>query len=120
MEASTPTTAFNPPSPPKQEIKVEVKPTVTQTVDLPVVQEPIKPEYQETNQVVSKQPFIDNPEPQEDPSILRQLVQDITKGKYSASELERPAYLRQNVVLHQKPAIPEEAFIPIKLDKHKR
>ncbi len=120
LEASTPTTAFNPPAPQKHEIKVEVQPTVSQTIDLPVVSEPSKPEYQEPNQVVSKQPFIDNPEPHEDPSILRQLIQDITKGKYSASELERPAYLRQNVVLHHKPALPDEAFIPIKLDKHKR
>ncbi len=60
------------------------------------------------------------PEPQEDPTILDKLVKDITTGRYSSSDLEKPAYLRQNVVLYSKPNLPEEAFIMVKLDKHKR
>ena len=60
------------------------------------------------------------PEPQEDPAILDKLVKDITNGRYSSSDLEKPAYLRQNVVLYSKPNLPEEAFIMVKLDKHKR
>jgi cell division protein FtsZ len=119
-ESVTQTTNFNPALPTKQEIKVEVKPSIPSAIEVQTVQEPKEAEYKESNEISNKIPSFDNPEPQEDPAILRQLVQDITKGKYSASELERPSYLRQNVVLHQKPALPEEAFIPIKLDKHKR
>lgn len=119
LEGVTQTTNFNPPLPSKHEIKVEVKPSIPPAVEIeiPTVQESNDRESKEN---VNKTPSFDSREPQEDPSILRQLVLDITKGKYSASELERPSYLRQNVVLHQKPALPEEAFIPIKLDKHKR
>lgn len=122
IEGVTQTTNFNPPLPSKHEIKVEVKPRIPPAVEVevPTMQESNDREFRESNEVSNKIPSFDNPEPQEDPAILRQLVQDITRGKYSASELERPAYLRQNVVLHQKPALPEEAFIPIKLDKHKR
>ncbi len=120
LEDSTKTTNFNPPAPsPKQEITVEVKPSVPVTTEAP--QPPAQKEVEfQSAEATAKPTFIDNPEPHEDPSILRQLVQDITKGRYSAAELERPSYLRQNVILHQKPALPDEALILIKLDKHKR
>ncbi|MCU0338901.1 MAG: cell division protein FtsZ [Spirosomaceae bacterium] len=70
---------------------------------------------------VQKKPVFENkPEPQEDPAILAGLVQDIVNGRYSYSELDKPAYLRQKVVLHQKPSLPDSAFIPITLDKHQK
>lgn len=121
------------------EIKKEETPTPTTAVAPPVPSEPIKQVYtvgvnsapeppkddfvepEKPNTEPSAKPTFQNkPEPQEDPQILRRLVQDIINGRYSANELEKPAYLRQNVTLHQKPNLPEEAFIPIKLDKHKR
>ena len=60
------------------------------------------------------------PEPQEDPSILEELVQNILNGRFSSAELDKPAFLRQKVVLHQKPIAPDSAFIPITLDKHRK
>lgn len=57
--------------------------------------------------------------PKEDPEALRRLIIDISSGRYSAAELEIPAYLRQNVVLHEKPILPPDGFVYIKLDKHK-
>jgi cell division protein FtsZ len=96
------TVGFNQPAelPTKPEQRIEVPPKPVETPSQATIQTKL--------------------EPQEDPEILRRLIQDITNGRYSASELEKPAYLRQNVTLHQKPNLPEEAFIPIKLDKHKR
>ena len=79
----------------------------------PVFEEPVKPPQPP---VVEKTPE----EPQEDPEILRRLVHDISYGKYSEKELEKPAFLRQNVVLFQKPNSPDDVFIQILLDKHKR
>ncbi len=92
------------------------------TVEInPPAPEPPKEVFSEPQKSIEATPVFQNkPEPQEDPQILRRLVQDIINGRYSSSELEKPAYLRQNVTLHQKPNLPEEAFIPIKLDKHKR
>jgi len=116
-EIPTPTTAVAPPvplEPVKQGYTVGVNSSTDTTKDDFV--EPEKPNPESP----AKATFQNKPEPQEDPQILRRLVQDIINGRYSANELEKPAYLRQNVTLHQKPNLPEEAFIPIKLDKHKR
>lgn len=116
-EIPTPTTAVAPPvplEPVKQGYTVGVNSAPDPTKDDFV--EPEKPNPESP----AKPTFQNKPEPQEDPQILRRLVQDIINGRYSANELEKPAYLRQNVTLHQKPNLPEEAFIPIKLDKHKR
>jgi cell division protein FtsZ len=116
-EETTPTTAVTPTIPSEPVNK-------GYTVGVNSVPEPPKDELVEPEKSNSEPPakptFENKPEPQEDPQILRRLVQDIINGRYSASELEKPAYLRQNVTLHQKPNLPEEAFIPIKLDKHKR
>jgi cell division protein FtsZ len=117
-EETTPTTAVTPPTPSEPVNKGGY------TVGVNSVPEPSKDDFSEPEKPSSESPakptFQNKPEPQEDPQILRRLVQDIINGRYSASELEKPAYLRQNVTLHQKPNLPEEAFIPIKLDKHKR
>ncbi|MFN8349773.1 MAG: cell division protein FtsZ [Spirosomataceae bacterium] len=117
---TTPTTAMPPvPSEPVNKgFTVEIKsaPEPPKESKENVAEEPI-----ETSTENRGKPFFQNkPEPQEDPQLLRRLVQDIISGKYSASELEKPAYLRQGVALHQKPNLPDEDFIPIKLDKHKR
>jgi cell division protein FtsZ len=117
-EETTPTTAAAPPAPAepfKQGYTVGVNPTS----ELPTDGQSIESEKPNA-EPPAKPTFQNKSEPQEDPQILRRLVQDIINGRYSASELEKPAYLRQNVTLHQKPNLPEEAFIPIKLDKHKR
>lgn len=116
-ETPTPTTAISPPAPLEPVNKgytIEVNQAPEPPKQVPTESE--KP----SEEPAAKSEFQNKPEPQEDPQILRRLVQDITNGRYSASELEKPAYLRQNVTLHQKPNLPEEAFIPIKLDKHKR
>jgi cell division protein FtsZ len=118
---TTPTTA-TPPSVPSEPVNkgftVEIKTTPEPPKEPKeiIAEEPKEP----TNETQGKTLFQNKPEPQEDPQILRRLVQDIINGKYSAAELEKPAYLRQNVALHQKPNLPDEDFIPIKLDKHKR
>ena len=122
---STATTSNSPisVSPQKPEIteaKIEVTKPVQEPPKVevpqppkPVFEEPVKPPQPP---VVEKTPE----EPQEDPEILRRLVHDISYGKYSEKELEKPAFLRQNVVLFQKPNSPDDVFIQILLDKHKR
>ena len=55
-----------------------------------------------------------------DAEILQGLIKDIGRGHFSVNELEIPAYLRQKVVLLEKPILPPEGFVFIKLDKHKR
>ncbi|MEZ4900443.1 MAG: cell division protein FtsZ [Spirosomataceae bacterium] len=55
----------------------------------------------------------------EDLEGLRRQINDIVAGKYAVNELEIPAYLRQNIVLYEKPTIPQDKFVYIKLDKHK-
>lgn len=94
-------------------------PQQTQNTTEPPQPQKIENEAQPAEKHSPSKPY-NAPEPQEDPAILDKLVKDITNGRYSSSDLEKPAYLRQNVVLYSKPNLPEEAFIMVKLDKHKR
>lgn len=114
--------SVSPQKPEVTEARIEVKKPVQELPKVEVQQpQPPKPVFEEPPKpskpsVVEKAPE----EPQEDPEILRRLVHDISFGKYSEKELEKPAFLRQNVVLFQKPNSPDEVFIQIVLDKHKR
>jgi len=112
--------SVTPTNPEPVETKIEVNPPVSEPpkVEQKQPQKPLTPEPPKPPQppVVEKMPI----EPQEDPEIVRRLVHEISYGKYSLNELEKPAFLRQNVVLYQKPNLPDEAFIPIRLDKHKK
>ncbi|HAK77905.1 MAG TPA: cell division protein FtsZ [Runella sp.] len=112
--------SVSPQKPEVTEAKIEVTKPVQEPPKVEVPQ-PLKTVFDEVEKplqppVVEKTPE----EPQEDPEILRRLVHDISYGKYSDKELDKPAFLRQNVVLCQKPDLPKEVFIHIHLDKHKR
>ncbi len=112
--------SITPSKPVPTDAKIEVRSPMKEPPKV-IIPEPPKPFFEELPQP-SPPPTIqqNTVEPQEDPEILRRLVHEISYGKYSANELDKPAFLRQNVVLYQKPNLPEEAFIPIRLDKHKR
>lgn len=56
------------------------------------------------------------PEPKEDLTAVKQMIQDIVDNKYTEKMLDKPAYLRQKVVFEKKPAMPDSKFNRIKLD----
>lgn len=111
-EETTPTTNITPPPPkPPNETIHRITMEVTPPVSLV--------ETTRADAVFpDKTPTKTQLEPQEDASIVEKLIKDITEGRYSMADFEQPAFLRQQVVLHQKPMLSKEAFKLINLDIH--
>jgi cell division protein FtsZ len=96
--------------------------SVAITVEPPVgISQPTQQPVQKPVETIKKEILkIVEPVSEEDPTILQRLIDNILNNRYSETELNMPAYERQNVHLLEKPDYPEDAFMRIKLDKSKK
>ena len=126
-KTETPPPAPTPVFQPENNLEKKAEPTMTPTSSGPVpitVERPIQPTILKSTveEIVAAKKTFRVPEPilKEDPTILKQLIDNILNNRYTEAELNKPAYERQNVTLFKKPDYPAEAFMQIRLDKNKK